>query len=341
MIQNLLTFYATTIKNGNTTIITFSRNASSHDNVAKEINQRLLRWKKHKLSKVDLSKKNKALERRTRKSVSKNGHIEKTISSSLSQKQKLTSNENNSIKSLSNPVGHVSRLQNYTGLVLKKPTDKNNNNQIFPTNQDNNKFNETIIGYTDASYIKGKPAGIGIFFGVNHPLNTSLLLDDVYNSCEAEIKAVQIALRSLAVSKYYRDQHIIIRTDFKGIIDAMDYGNDGRFGREYELVRSIAKYFPKGVTFEWIKGHNGDFGNEMADYLAKTATNARSRSRPSSENPNISPYINRSNSVTIGGGRNQNNCNVNLGDKIKDLVKNEEMYKKSLIKNQWNSKKIQ
>uniref|UniRef100_A0A0N5C5F5 ribonuclease H n=1 Tax=Strongyloides papillosus TaxID=174720 RepID=A0A0N5C5F5_STREA len=340
MIQNLLTFYTTTIKNGNTTIVTFSRNASSHDNIAKEINQRLLRWKRHQLSKANLNKKSKPLERRTRKSASKNGNIEKTISSSLSQKQKLTSNENNNIKPLSNSIGHVSRLQNYTGLELKKPTDKNNNNQIFPINQDTNKFNDTIVGYTDASYIQGKPAGIGIFFGINHPLNTSLLLEDVYNSCEAEIKAVQIALRSLAVSKHYRDQHIIIRTDFKGIIDAMEHGNDGRFGREYELVRSIAKYFPKGVTFEWIKGHNGDFGNEMADYLAKTATNARSRSRPSSENSTISPYINRSNSVTIGGGRIENNCNANLSDKIKDLVNNEEMYKKSLIKNQWNNKDI-
>ncbi|CEF69412.1 Ribonuclease H domain and Ribonuclease H-like domain-containing protein [Strongyloides ratti] len=326
MFNNLLTFYGKTIQIGNKKIITLSRNLSSFSEYSSEVNQRLDRWRK-------FQKKNKKITK-NRKSNTKKDSVDKIISSNILETTNLTSKKNNDNFCIKDPISHISRLENYTGLSLKKPLDINNN-ETFSTNNNTNNINDSIIGYTDASYIKGHPAGIGIYFGPNHHLNTSIILDNVYNSCEAEIIAAQIALRSLAVSKYYRNQHIIIRTDFKGIIDAMRNGNNGRFCKEYHLLRSLAKYFPKGVTFEWIKGHNGDYGNEMADFLAKSATNARSRSIPTSKDSGYSSPVNSLNSVTINGEDEVKISNQNLNDKIKDLIENEEMYRKKIVKKQW------
>uniref|UniRef100_A0AAF5I1V7 ribonuclease H n=1 Tax=Strongyloides stercoralis TaxID=6248 RepID=A0AAF5I1V7_STRER len=325
MLNNFLTFYGKTIQIGNVRIITLSRNSSSYNKLSGDINQRLERWQKFQETK-------KLFKKNITESVNKSSN--KLTSNKLTKIPKSTSDKMNNSFSTSNDISHISRLEKYTGLLFKKPIDINNNQNCL-TNDYIKNLDDPIIGYTDASYISGKPAGIGIFFGSNHPLNTSIILDNVYNSCEAEILAAQIALKLLASSKYYRNQHIIIRTDFKAIVDAMKNGNSGRFSREYQLLRSMAKYFPKGVTFEWIKGHNGDYGNEMADYLAKTATNARSRSRPTSNNSTFSSSVNRSKSVTIDGDQIKTFSSQSLSDKIKDLVENEEMYKKNYIKKQW------
>uniref|UniRef100_A0AC35UIF5 RNase H domain-containing protein n=1 Tax=Rhabditophanes sp. KR3021 TaxID=114890 RepID=A0AC35UIF5_9BILA len=172
-------------------------------------------------------------------------------------------------------LGHFSRLdQNSNSLLSKKVK------QLNDAEKQVGKPSNKIVVYTDASYCQGRPAGVGIWYGEDHPLNLSQILPGIYNSCEAEIAAAHMALLRLKAYKEFKGEQVIVRTDFKTLIDAMNNGNSGRFAENYNRVRSEAQQFENGVTFEWIKSHNGEYGNEMADFLAKSATKARSCSRP-------------------------------------------------------------
>ncbi|GMT10619.1 hypothetical protein PFISCL1PPCAC_1916 [Pristionchus fissidentatus] len=135
-----------------------------------------------------------------------------------------------------------------------------------------------IVAYTDASCVQGRASGIGIFFGDNHPLNTSKALSGPeHNSGIAEVIAAQTALANILEWKEYKGQPVVIRTDYMGVIDAMNNGNFGRFSGIYADLRRLAERFPS-VTFEHVYGHDGERGNEMADGLARQAIRLRARS---------------------------------------------------------------
>ncbi|GMR59408.1 hypothetical protein PMAYCL1PPCAC_29603, partial [Pristionchus mayeri] len=132
---------------------------------------------------------------------------------------------------------------------------------------------ERLIVYTDGSK-RAHRAGIGIFFGDDHPLNSSIPLD-VVDSGTAEIIAVHTALVMIWSWKMYKCQDVVVRTDYMGVIDAMQ-GRTRRAGRHAELydnLRKVAERFPS-VTFEYVRGHSGVKGNEMADMIAKAASGA-------------------------------------------------------------------
>ncbi|GMT10852.1 hypothetical protein PFISCL1PPCAC_2149 [Pristionchus fissidentatus] len=134
----------------------------------------------------------------------------------------------------------------------------------------------TIIVYTDASCTKvngkGVASGIGLYFGHNHPLNTSKRLGGSrHDSGVAEIIAVQTALKKIHEWSGYQNHSVVVRTDYMGIIDAMIDGNDGRFTKLYADLRRAAEKFTSGVSFEYVASHDGDHGNEMADQLARQA----------------------------------------------------------------------
>uniref|UniRef100_A0A183VCY9 RNase H domain-containing protein n=1 Tax=Toxocara canis TaxID=6265 RepID=A0A183VCY9_TOXCA len=84
-----------------------------------------------------------------------------------------------------------------------------------------------------------------------------------HNSCLAEIIAAQTALKTLRNWKLYRDEAVILRTDFLPLVSAMNNsGYNGRFHEDYEVLKDEARKFPKGVEFEHVFGHEGEPGNE-------------------------------------------------------------------------------
>lgn len=80
----------------------------------------------------------------------------------------------------------------------------------------------------------------------------------------AEIIAAALALESL------REPCVVtLRSDSKYVIETMN----GRFRRKTNLdcwQRLDSAAAPHQVTFEWVKGHNGDPDQETADRIAKT-----------------------------------------------------------------------
>uniref|UniRef100_A0AC35FIY5 RNase H type-1 domain-containing protein n=1 Tax=Panagrolaimus sp. PS1159 TaxID=55785 RepID=A0AC35FIY5_9BILA len=167
----------------------------------------------------------------------------------------------------------------------------------------------TII-YTDASLIRDGTAGIGIFYGKDHPLNTTEKLPGVHKSVGwAEIIAATVALQKLHGWSKYDGGPVILRTDHLLIVEAMQKEeitayNQQNFFVELQTLKKIAQDFPKGVQFEHVYAHNGDEGNEEADALATKATSKhnlpsprRARSKPPSRRMSRrtrSAYVKRS-----------------------------------------------
>ncbi|CAJ0590701.1 unnamed protein product [Cylicocyclus nassatus] len=154
-----------------------------------------------------------------------------------------------------------------------------------PNMEWNKRFPEgTIVVYTDGSCIDNRASGFGVYFGPNHELNRSeRIIGPIHNSGLAEILGAQTALRSLRNWRGYRNEAVILRTDFLPLVTAMSGGaSDGRFGEEMEKVRSLAAKFPKGVQFQHVYAHDGDPGNEQADALARMATAEARRARSAS-----------------------------------------------------------
>ena len=107
---------------------------------------------------------------------------------------------------------------------------------------------------------------------VNRNMSTNTLSD------LAEITAVNIALTDIKNWKGYRlsrvlcriinidfrGQHVIIRTDYMNLINAMnDTYSRGSCAAEKEAVRMLTQGLAGGVTFEHVYGHSDDPGNMM------------------------------------------------------------------------------
>ncbi|KAE9421560.1 hypothetical protein Angca_004763 [Angiostrongylus cantonensis] len=145
----------------------------------------------------------------------------------------------------------------------------------------NKRFPEgTIVVYTDGSCIDNRASGFGIYFGPNHPLNRSeKIIGPIHNSGLAEILAAQMALQLLRNWDGYKNEPVILRTDFLPLVQAMNGGVCDRFCEEIEKMRNLATLYPNGVRFEHVYAHDGDPGNEQADALARIATASARRSR--------------------------------------------------------------
>uniref|UniRef100_A0A1I7X0T7 ribonuclease H n=1 Tax=Heterorhabditis bacteriophora TaxID=37862 RepID=A0A1I7X0T7_HETBA len=181
----------------------------------------------------------------------------------------------------------------------------------LPTNV-NNLNTEKV--YTDGSCINNRASGIGIYFGPNHELNKSQqLTGTIHNSCLAEIKAAQTALDDLYNWNKYQNEPVILRTDFLSLIQAMNSGRwDGRFGADYQILRSLAEKFPKGVRFEHVYAHDGDVGNEQADALARSATETARRSVSTGKFPSSRRTRSKSRSRERGRSNSRNNCKKHI-----------------------------
>ncbi|CAJ0559739.1 unnamed protein product, partial [Mesorhabditis spiculigera] len=94
-----------------------------------------------------------------------------------------------------------------------------------------------------------------------------------HNSGLAEIIAAQTALRRLIAWDEYRNEFVILRTDYLALITAMRLQGNRCFANEYDELRRIAAVFPHGVEFQHVKAHAGDPGNEKVGQSKRSRSN--------------------------------------------------------------------
>ena len=141
---------------------------------------------------------------------------------------------------------------------------------------------EVIVVYTDGSAQQGR-AGVGVFFGVSHPLNTSLAFTaPPLTNQRAELKAIAVALHLIATHEdsFAASAHTVeVRSDSKYAINCAstwrraweqtDFRDNTILNRDLiEPLWELIDRCSRRVTFKWVRGHSGVYGNEAADALA-------------------------------------------------------------------------
>jgi ATP-dependent DNA helicase PIF1 len=145
------------------------------------------------------------------------------------------------------------------------------------------------ICYTDgactANGFAKAAAGVGVFFGVGDPRNVSLPLEgELQSNNRAELVAIIEAL------KHARPPHkLIIRSDSQYCIKGCQQWikswktNGWRTKSKTAVLNTdLWKYIDSRlvmlgdcVSLEFVKGHSDDYGNDMADRLAKAGARMR------------------------------------------------------------------
>ena len=144
--------------------------------------------------------------------------------------------------------------------------------------------------YVDGACIRnGQPdaaAGYGVWFGNNNELNVSEVVSgDRHSNQVAEIQAAKAAIE-IAIQenfnglKIYTDSEYVYKGITKWIFKWRRNGwwnywgqpvaNQDEWNDLDDLVERFEEYHGV-IVWEWIYGHNGNFGNEEADRLAKEA----------------------------------------------------------------------
>lgn len=121
-------------------------------------------------------------------------------------------------------------------------------------------------------------AGIGVFWGDNHPDNVSRRLRGPQTNNQAEITAALVAC-SIANRRNY--DTLEVRTDSKLVVNAMNNwihnwksngwrGSNGREVRNQDAWMRLDNAVQRldRVKFTHVPGHSGNYGNEQANNLA-------------------------------------------------------------------------
>lgn len=171
------------------------------------------------------------------------------------------------------------QVKGYKGAIYKKFKSENEANFFLKNGLVKDEENNVMKVYTDGSCInngkKGSKGGIGVYFGENDERNVSksLRLEKVTNNI-AELSALNEALDILDNN----EEDIIVYTDSKYVIlCCTSYGekqNISNWRNEIpnkNLVRVVYEKLKrkKNISLEYVRGHNNNYGNEMADKLAK------------------------------------------------------------------------
>lgn len=86
----------------------------------------------------------------------------------------------------------------------------------------------------------------------------------------AELKAVEVALEAL-VKLGLQEQEIELQTDSAYAVGLFTKNWKAKANTELVFkIRADLEKFPK-LIFSWVKGHNGNYYNELADKLANKA----------------------------------------------------------------------
>ncbi|RNA00413.1 ribonuclease H1 [Brachionus plicatilis] len=229
---------------------------------------------------------------------------ESTDHSDLNQKRKFNNDESNlsnattSIKSkekemnnlrpekkartTQNKMEYVNTCKEITKKILDTPIDL----KKYLTEYEDKIYefsfkSQKAIVYTDgACSNNGKPnaaAGIGVFWGKNHPLNISKRLNGLQTNNRAEINAAIVAI-SQALT--YDASELTIYTDSKFMMNSINdwinkWKKNGWKTSSGESVKNIDDFkrlddLCSKIKINWIyvPGHKGHYGNEEADRLA-------------------------------------------------------------------------
>jgi len=145
-------------------------------------------------------------------------------------------------------------------------------------------LNAKIELYSDGGYISTKNIGGwgAVIFKDNQPYFTEFGCRKNTSSLEMELQAAVMALE-MVKTKLNPFNNIVLHTDSRILIEGLD-GKIAKYrqhnwlhqsGRPVES-RALWEKFETltrdlNVTVKWVKGHNGNLGNQMADDLARKA----------------------------------------------------------------------
>jgi ribonuclease HI len=137
----------------------------------------------------------------------------------------------------------------------------------------------TIEIYTDGSKSSsGVGSGIAIFVNKHLTLQLMYKLAEECSNNQAEQLAIVKALEKLQVFRHFQEGQLsaAIHTDSKINLDAS--ANLRNHQNLVEQIREGVRRLEKDnwtIHFTWVKAHNDNFGNELADQLAKKAASRR------------------------------------------------------------------
>ena len=134
---------------------------------------------------------------------------------------------------------------------------------------------EDLIIYTDGAYSSLKDqGGVGLVFIKDGKKIAQY--SNVYSHTsnnQMEISAVIIALKSIKEKNLSR---VIIKTDSQYVIGCASLGwkrkKNPKLWEQYDSIATKLSSSGIELVFEWVKGHDGDPYNELADTLARDAS---------------------------------------------------------------------
>jgi len=144
------------------------------------------------------------------------------------------------------------------------------------------------VVYTDGACFNngfyGARAGVGVFWGMDHHLNTGAPAQGRQTNNSAEIEAATIAVQQatdmgLDSLTVITDSEFLINCQTRWVRNWQRYGWYTAEGRpvanrfELEKLDQVIGCSGLNVSFEFVRGHSGHTGNLMADALARDGAN--------------------------------------------------------------------
>ncbi|XP_039265000.1 ribonuclease H1-like [Styela clava] len=191
-----------------------------------------------------------------------------TVKSKSAKKRKLDS---------SKKTKQAKVLKIDTGLTCHGSNKKIINDMAFSVDEKSNPVVYTDGACSNNGKKKAVRAGYGVWWGENHPLNISARLEGVQTNQRAEIAAANACIKQ-AVDKGLKS--ITIRTDSMFIINCITKWVPGWLKKKWiksdgkpvvhkpEFMTMLTNLKNVDVKWEHVRGHQGIYGNEMADRLA-------------------------------------------------------------------------